>query len=74
LSVSQDDLFHIFDAFEKHCFLLIILSRKRLLLSKEGRFGVRPAAVRKKGSVAKNPKIEAKFQFHIKEYKKQNIS
>jgi len=25
------------------------------------------------GSVAKNPKIEAKFQFHIKEYKKQNI-
>ena len=23
-----------------------------------------------KGSVAKNPKIEAKFQFHIKEYKK----
>ena len=22
------------------------------------------------GSVAKNPKIEAKFQFHIKEYKK----
>jgi hypothetical protein len=26
--------------------------------------------LKKYGSVAKNPKIEAKFQFHIKEYKK----
>jgi hypothetical protein len=31
---------------------------------------IRTFLCKKSGSVAKNPKIEAKFQFHIKEYKK----